>query len=179
MKRSTTSYWGPVSLLIVGGILLTRSVLLTFTQGVDTPLAAFADPSILDHGRIPLSALDAGPKGYLLTGLVISFVSLAGTLISLGAAAVVFSRRGFVIDLQRWLTAASVFLGAWLVGKFVQHMGNNYAAQTLDVAGGWDSQWPINDETFLFWYLFMAALSLLSFYLGRGQIIQEEQEDLV
>lgn len=186
MNHSTTRmtllrrpFLGPLGILTIGVLLLLRHIALTVTRGVDTPLAAFVDPRLLDGGRLPWEALDFGPKAYLVVGVVMATVALAGALVSLSGAAIVFNRRGFVPALSRWLTVSAVFLLAWMVGKFVEHMGNNFAAQTLDEAGNWDSRWPVSSEAFVLWYIAIAVVLLLDYYLRRGRTIQEEQEDLV
>lgn len=170
------TYWAPLLILFFGALILLRHIVLTVTRGVDTPLSDSVDPALHDSGRIPWDVFDSGPRVFLAVGIAVAAVALVSALVSLVRAAMIFHRRGFVPAINGWLATAAVCLFLWPLGKLIEHMGNNYAAQAL--AQDWTGD-TVGAEALVLWYLGLASVCLLDFYLRKGQPIQKEQEDLV
>lgn len=173
-----------------GGVVVTLVIVLSFiaidisrtttSRGFEAALAPALDPALGGGGRVPFDVLDSGPFGYYLTGYVLSILGLLTATLLLLTAALTYSRRGQLgRRIGLLLSGASVGIMVWAVGKFITHMGNNFAANRLGVLDRWDGMNTLDQQTMILMFMFFATLSFLSMVSARTLQMQEDQEGLV
>ncbi|AIT62296.1 hypothetical protein CDOO_08985 [Corynebacterium doosanense CAU 212 = DSM 45436] len=150
------------------------------TRGFEAALAPALDPSLGGGGRVPFDVLDSGPFGYYLTGYILCILGLLMATLFLLTAAQSYSRSGQLgRRIGLLLTGASAGIMVWAVGKFITHMGNNFAANRLGVLDRWEGMNMLDMQTMILMSMFFATLSFLSMVSARTLTLQEEQEGLV
>lgn len=130
-------------------------------------------------GGLAFDTLPAGPFAYLLAGFLLKVLSLAVSIC--GVATLLYRiRRGELFSPQSTVAAriAGYGLLGWLLGVFVEGMGDNFAARHLGIEQ-WASASLINGSTMVIVWLLITVLFVMELSIKRAVRLEEDVDGLV
>lgn len=121
-----------------------------------------------------------GPFGYLMAGFVIKALSL-GVAIALMWIMLNRIKRGqlYSESTARLAGGTSGAMLAWLLGNFVENMGNNFAASRLGIGDQWSGPLLTNISVMVIVFLLIAMLYVLQQAIRNALGMQEDIDGLV
>lgn len=128
---------------------------------------------------LTFDAVSTGPFAYLMAGFIVKVVSLAVSI--WGVTALLYRiRRGELFSRQS--TKASSIAGygllGWLVGVFLEGMGDNFAARHLGIEQ-WASESLINNSTMVIVWLLITLVFIVDLSIKRAVKLEEDIDGLV
>lgn len=163
---------------VIGAVTTCFLVVYVLNVLVDRSFHTELSPAVA--GGLTFEVTAGGPFGYLMAGFVIKALSL-GVAIALMWIMLNRIKRGqlYSESTARLAGGTSGAMLAWLLGNFVENMGNNFAASRLGIGDQWSGPLLTNTSVMGIVFLLIAMLYVLQQAIRNALGMQEDIDGLV